>query len=100
MPINELVDTQFQKQVAENRKKLFPIIDSILFCDRAGIALRGHRDDRKYHPAICEYAEGGGVGNFVELLNFAVRRGDKVLKSHLKHAQKMLAIFPRLPKTT
>ena len=40
LPINELIDSQFRKQVTENREKLVPIIDSILFCGRTGIALR------------------------------------------------------------
>ena len=60
-----MVDTQFQRQVSEKKKKLAPIIDSILFCARTGIALRGHRDDRKYHPP-GEYSKEG-VGNFAEL---------------------------------
>ena len=86
-PINEMVDQQFQKQVSENRKKLAPIVDTVLLCGRTGLPLRGHRDDSKYHPPVGEYSQVG-VGNFIELLNFAVCRGDKVLKDHLQTCAK------------
>jgi hypothetical protein len=47
------------------------------------LPLRGHRDDAKYHPEVGSYSTGG-VGNFVESLNFRVRAGDKILDDHLK----------------
>ena len=40
-------------------------------------------DDAKYHPDVGCYSTGG-LGNFIELLNFRVRAGDKVLEDHLK----------------
>ena len=49
--------------------------------------MRGHRDDSKYHPQVGSYSQGG-VGNFVELLNFRVRSGDTVLEEHLKNCPK------------
>ncbi|XP_046844766.1 52 kDa repressor of the inhibitor of the protein kinase-like [Xenia sp. Carnegie-2017] len=63
-----------------NKCKLSSIADCILFCGRLG--LRGHRDDAKYHPEVGQYSTGG-VGNFVETLNFKVRSGDGVLRDHL-----------------
>ena len=87
-PINAMVDDQFKAQVAENRKKLKPIIDCILFCDRTGIAYRAYRDESKYHSPVGEYATESGVGNFVELLNFAVRRGDNVLRDQFENCPK------------
>ena len=50
-----------------------------------GIPLRGHRDNSQYHPEVGEPATHAGVGNFVELLNFAVRQGNKDLEDHLKN---------------
>ena len=47
----------------------------------------GHRDDAKYHPEVGNYSTGG-VGNFVESLNFRVRAGDKVLEDHLTNCGK------------
>ena len=85
--ISELLDTNFRNQVAENRSKLMPIIDSIIFCGRLGIPLRGHRDDSKYHPDAGEYSTGG-VGNFIELLNYRVRGGDNILKEHMLNHSK------------
>ena len=41
------------------------------------------RDDAKYHSEIGCYSSGG-VGNFVESLNFRVRAGDKFLEDHLQ----------------
>jgi hypothetical protein len=73
-PIEVIVDTNLKKEVEENRRKLAPII---------GLPLRGHRDDAKYHPEVGSYSTGG-VGNFVESLNFRVRAGDKILEDHLK----------------
>ena len=49
---------------------------------RLGLPFRGHRDDSKYCANVGEYS-GGGVGNFIELLNYRVRGGDTVLKNHL-----------------
>ena len=87
-PIDEMIDIQLQQEIADNRKILEPIIDSLVLCGRTGIALRGHRDDSKYQPEVGEYARTSGVGNFIELLNYAVRRGDKVLKNHLTSKKK------------
>ena len=50
-----------------------------------GIPLRGHRDDSQYHPEVRQPATHAGVGNFVELLNFAVSQGNKDLEDHLKN---------------
>ena len=82
-PIEIIIDSGIKKEVEENREKLAPIVDSVLFCGRLGLPLRGHRDDAKYHPEVGSYSSGG-VGNFVESLNFRVRAGDKVLEEHLK----------------
>ena len=86
-PIDMIVDEHTKKIVAENRKKLIPIVDTIKLCGRLCLPLRGHRDDSKYHPEVGSYSSGG-VGNFVELLNFRARAGDKVLEDHLKNCGK------------
>ena len=85
--IEVMIDEHARKTVVENRKKLVSIVDTIKLCGRQGIALRGHRDDSKYHPEVGSFSEGR-VGNFIELLNFRVRAGDKVLEEHLKNAPK------------
>jgi len=55
-------------------------------CGRNDLPLRGHRDDSQYHPTIGEFSKSSGVGNFIELLNFRVDAGDKILEDHLKNA--------------
>ena len=86
-PINVLLNINAQKLIAENRNKLVPIVDTIRLCGRLCIPLRGHRDDSQYHPQVGSYSQGG-VGNFVELLNYRVRGGDVVLAEHLKKCSK------------
>ena len=49
-----------------------------------GVPLRGHRDDSRYQPDVGEPANHPGVGNFIELINFAVRQGNQTLGHHLK----------------
>ena len=85
--INVLVNEGLRKEIAYNRQILVPIIDSIIFCGRTNTFLRGHRDDAQYHPNIGEYSDGR-VGNFIELINFAVRRDENVLENHLQNHQK------------
>ena len=82
-PIENIMDTNVKKEIEQNRKILRPIVDSVLFCGRLGMGLRGHRDDSKYHPEVGCYSTNGNVGNFVESLNFRVRAGDDTLKTHL-----------------
>ena len=83
-PIEVLVDTNRQKKIAENRKKLVPIVQAIIYSGRQGQALRGHRDDSQYHGEVGEFS-CGRVGNFVELLNFRVQGGDTALAEHLRN---------------
>lgn len=76
------VNSQRLEQLKENRERLRPIIESILFLGRQNIPLRGHRDDGPLDE------EGGlnNEGNFRELLRFKVSSGDLKLKEHLKTA--------------
>ena len=54
---------------------------------RLGLPFAGHHDDPQYHPKAAEHSTGG-VGNFVEFLQFRVRGGDKVLEQHLTNCSK------------
>ena len=82
-----LRDRKYNQEVEENCKILSPITDTVVTLERLGLPFRGHRDDSKYHPKVGEYSTGG-VGNFVEFLQFMVRGGDKVLRQHLKSCSK------------
>ena len=85
--IDLMIDKNCKKEVEENRKRLAPIIDIVILLVRLGLAFRGHRDDFQFHPNVGEYSSGG-VGNFVELLNYRVRGGDSVFENHLRTCSK------------
>ena len=74
-----MIDSNRLKKVKENRAFLVPLIDTTFLCGRLGISFRGHRDDSSFHPEAGEYSKDPGLGNFIELINFAIRRGDKPL---------------------
>ena len=88
--IAEDVDTASCQQAAENRRRLTPIVKTILLCARQNIALRGHRDD----GSLLDNNDGAAVdtsvvrkdGNFRALLKFRIDSGDGVLKQHLESA--------------
>ena len=79
--IDEMLDRQFKFEVSENRKILRSIVDTIIFLGRQALALRGHRDDSQFHPDVGKYSTGS-VGNFIELLHYRARGGDKDLGKH------------------
>ena len=64
------IDRTCKKEVEGNRKRLEPM--TVILLGRLGLAFRWHRDDSQFHPNVGEYSNGG-VGNFVEVLNYRVR---------------------------
>ena len=85
--VDVLLNNKLNEKIQENRNKLVPIIDTIKLCGRLAISLRGDRDDSQYHPSVGSFSIGG-VGNFIELLNYRIRGGDKALEEHLKNHNK------------
>ncbi|KAL4132755.1 hypothetical protein QTP88_009856 [Uroleucon formosanum] len=73
------INTQQSIQVNENRKRLVPIIETIIFYGRQNLALRGHRDD----GLLDDDASPSNEENFRELLMFRINAGDKTLESHI-----------------
>ena len=55
------------------------IAETVIFCGRQGIVLRGHHDDWKHVDKQTQ----ANPGNFVALLQFKLQSGDKVLADHL-----------------
>ena len=43
--VDVLLDEGFRNEVAENRKKLASIVNTIILLGRLGLSYRGHRDD-------------------------------------------------------
>ena len=88
LKISTLVDNLRVQKVKENRSLLVPLIDTTLLCGRLGLSFRGHRDASSSYPTCGEMSVSSGVGNFIELLNFAIRRGDSTLEKHYKDHKK------------
>ena len=85
--VDEMLHRQLKLEVSENRKIQRSITDTIIFLGRQGLALRGQRDDSQYHRDVGEYSTRS-FGNFIELLNYRVRGGDKDLEKHLESYSK------------
>ena len=77
--IDECFDSVMQRNVEANRKKLLPIIETVLLCGRQNIPFRGHRDD-------ATNMDDGNPGNFQALLDFRIQAGDAVLQEHFNNA--------------
>ena len=60
---------------------------TVILLGRLGLAFRGHRDDSQFHPNVGEYSSGG-VGNFVDVLNYRLRGSVSVLENHLRTCSK------------
>lgn len=79
----QLMQTSFQEQQRdENRRCILLIIETIIFCCRQGLPLRGHRDSGAISLSEEEPLENDG--NFRALLRFRVRSGDVTLREHLE----------------
>ena len=80
--IDVSVNSLSNQKALNNRKIILTTIDAIELCDRIGIALRCHRGASKHHPEIGHAPTLAGVGNFVHIINYAIRNGNKVLENH------------------
>ena len=58
-----------------NQKVLKSIIETIVFCGRQGLSLRGHRDDPQYFGSSLLNFTDVNIRNFPELLRFRVSGG-------------------------
>ena len=81
-PINIALNSSLSQQIIENRLKLAPIIETIIFCGRQGLALRGHRDFGNFQLEDPDENDG----NFRALLRYRVKGGDETLKHHLENS--------------
>ena len=70
-----------RERTEENRKKLKVILQTVLFCGRQNVPLRGHRGDSKYL-----YVVDNNLGNFQELLHLIRDTGNELLSDHLAKA--------------
>ena len=83
LAINAQLNSIRRENIAENRLKLKSIVETIIFCGRQGIPLRGHHDN---NPNVQENALANH-GNFLALIHFRAHAGDDVTKNHLENAK-------------
>ena len=82
--IENILNTNRAQQIKDNRERLKPIIKSILFCGRNGLALRGHRDYGKF--TLDQPTEKDG--NLRALLQFRAESGDVAVSEKILTAPK------------
>ena len=68
------------EEILKNRFIMKSLADAVLVCGRQNLSLRGHRDDRTFDACL------GNKGNFLALVDFSVRSGNKTLGHHLETA--------------
>lgn len=81
--VNVLLSNQKREIIEHNRKRLIPIIKTILFCARNNLPLRGHGESGSLKfDNVREDCLSGNQGIFRALLSFRMESGDGDLKSH------------------
>jgi len=91
--VRNLSSTARNEAIKYNRKRLASIVETVLFCGRQNLPLRGHRDSGPLD--VTEPFENDG--NFRALLRFRISSGDQVLEDHcLKSAKNAQYISPNV----
>ena len=85
VPINKVFDSTHKENIKKAREAITPIVDSQKLCWPQNIPLRGHKDSTKNQPEVGKRGLTN-LGNFVELLMYRVRGGDKTVENHLQNA--------------
>ena len=80
-----MFDSRHKENIKKCKKAITPIVDTLKLCGCQNIPLRGHRDSTKNHPEV-EKSGLTNSGNYVELLMYWVRGGDKTPENHLQNA--------------
>lgn len=81
--IAHILDQSLAEHESKARKALLPIVKTVLFCGRQGLALRGHDESSN-----IDTLSGHNDGNFRALLRFCIDAGDVNLQHHLETAYK------------
>jgi hypothetical protein len=76
------LDDARKAQANENRMRLKPVVETIVFCGRQQLVLRGTNDHGPLRPEKKEPALNDG--NFRALLRMRMRCGDDELKKHVE----------------
>ena len=93
-PVDLIIDKSRKLKIEENRKKLKPIVETVVFLGRNGLAFRGHREGSSRHPEFGTFGEES-CGLFIESINFRVMSGDNTLKEHLDTCPKNATLLSK-----
>ena len=77
------LDKNRKLQIEENRRRIAPIVETVLFCGRQGLALRGHNDSGRIESLEMPVVNDG---NFRALLRYRASGGDAILDDHLQNS--------------
>jgi hypothetical protein len=80
--ILHVIDGTRQKQIEDNRRRIIPVIKTVIFCGRQELPLRGHRDDGSLLADSPQHNDGV----FRAALRFRLDAGDADLAAHLSSA--------------
>lgn len=84
-----LLNKHKQQVIEYNRKRLIPIVKTIIFCAKNNLSLRGHREcGSMASESIRNSCLSGEQGTLRALLAFHVESGDKDLLSHFDTSSK------------
>jgi len=81
LDIYQKIDSARANQIAENRKKLIPVIQTIILCGRQELALRGTSDAG---PLVLDEPIHND-GNFRALLRMRMNCGDKLMTDRIEN---------------
>lgn len=84
--VEQQIVSAHQQQIQKNRDILKSLVETIAFCGRQNITLRGHRNEDKRH--VCNDENSGNPGNFLALVKFRMESGDELLKKHIHTSQR------------
>ncbi|XP_050063160.1 zinc finger MYM-type protein 1-like [Aphis gossypii] len=87
--VNVLLDNRNRQVIEYNRKRLIPIVKTIIFCAQNNLALRGHREIGSIKDNDTrEKCLSGEQGIFRALLSYRIECGDSDLLTHLETSKK------------
>ena len=78
------IGASWKKQAAENRRRLVPIIETVHYCTKQGLAFRAHRN---HGPLLVEEPAYNDV-NFRASVRLRLQAGDANLSRHLSTCPK------------
>ncbi|KAK8752487.1 hypothetical protein OTU49_005800, partial [Cherax quadricarinatus] len=94
--VDTMLHSKRKEQVETNRRLLVPVIETILFCGRNMLPLRGHRDDG---PLDLSVLSKTGEGVFRALLRYRAQGGDSDLTHLLTSSVSRTRISTLISKT-